>query len=213
MGHMTNEERADASLVLPGNPQALKRIERIAKSAGARASSRARATEPRPIPACRWLSGGASLLCAWLCRDAPRGLFRPPQPQPLSLPALLALSLSLSVYLSLSSLSHAARALPPSRRVPPPDVRVDEIGQFLGEFQVMRKTSQAMAQGKSPDEVRQAMMAAQDEQVRTSARARTHARKAAYLFGWLFGWLAGCLAACLPVYLSICPFVHILRAS
>jgi hypothetical protein len=48
MRHMTDEERADASLVLPGNPQALKRIERIAKAAGARARATQRnATQRR----------------------------------------------------------------------------------------------------------------------------------------------------------------------
>lgn len=42
-------------------------------------------------------------------------------------------------------------------------VPADEVKQFLGEFVVMRKTSQAMAQGKSPAEVEAAMMGAQDE--------------------------------------------------
>jgi signal recognition particle GTPase len=41
-------------------------------------------------------------------------------------------------------------------------VPLAEVQQFLGEFVVMRRTSQAMAQGKSPDEVQAAMVSAQD---------------------------------------------------
>ena len=41
-------------------------------------------------------------------------------------------------------------------------VPVSDVQQFLGEFVVMRRTSQAMAQGKSPEEVQAAMTSAQE---------------------------------------------------
>lgn len=40
-------------------------------------------------------------------------------------------------------------------------VDVQDVAQFIGEFVVMRATSQAMAQGKKPEEIEAAMMGAQ----------------------------------------------------
>jgi hypothetical protein len=58
-------------------------------------------------------------------------------------------------------------------------VKAEDIKQFLGEFVVMRKTSQAMAQGKSPEEVKAAMMDTQQDLGMTNRKERRLAAKEA----------------------------------
>ncbi|KAJ1635575.1 hypothetical protein T492DRAFT_965363 [Pavlovales sp. CCMP2436] len=69
-------------------------------------------------------------------------------------------------------------------------VYVPDVNQFLSEFVVMRKTSQAMAQGKSPSEIEAVMKASQDglgminrTERRAAAKDKTKKSKSSKGFG------------------------------